>query len=253
MCRSCGCGKRAGTKNSGDGHSHRNAEHSHHFRREIVEIRSSALADNHQRAAQNRRWLEARKIVALNFISSPGAGKTTLLESTLDRLRGRTRCAVIAGDVQTDRDAHRLSGRGAPVRQIETLGACHLDAERVGKILPAVAKKGVRLLFIENVGNLVCPVAYDLGEDMKIAILSVVEGEDKPLKYPALFSAASVAVITKIDLIQAAGWNRTQCLKNIRKVQPRMRIFEVSARTGQGMDEWIRFLTELAGQASATT
>ncbi len=251
MCKDCGCGKKTGPAHSASRPHRGTTSHSHPPKLELVQIQRTALADNETYAAQNRHLFEHKQTVALNIISSPGAGKTTLLEQTLNKLRGRVRCAVIAGDVQTDRDARRLEGRGAHVRQIETRGACHLDAKRVGKALPSVLKQGVKLLFIENVGNLVCPAAYDLGETMKIVLLSTAEGEDKPLKYPAIFSAASVAVITKTDLIPALDWDRSECLGNLRKVQPRIRIFELSSKTCQGMDEWIDFLVGLVKSRSS--
>jgi len=182
--------------------------------------------------------------VAINLISSPGSGKTLLLERTLERLRGKVPCAVIVGDVQTDNDARRLDGKGAVVRQIETHGACHLDAERVGRLLPEVAADA-RLLFIENVGNLVCPAAFDLGEHFKVALLSTAEGEDKPVKYPALFAAAPVVVLTKMDLAPHLDWSLTQCREHLRRIHPGVFVFELSARTGQGMDAWIDYLMKL--------
>lgn len=214
---------------------------------ERVDLAQNILARNEEAAARNRAWLTSRGVTALNLISSPGAGKTLLLERTLDRLRGRVGCAVITGDVRTDHDARRLAGRGAAVRQIETLNACHLTAEQVGRELPAVVGEGVRLLFIENVGNLVCPAAFDLGEHFKVAILSTTEGEDKPLKYPAIFSAAQLAILTKLDLVGVLDWDLAACRRAIQAVHPGMYVFELSARTGEGMDAWIEYLVRLAG------
>jgi len=199
------------------------------------------LEENDAAAERVRTALSARNIVAVNLISSPGSGKTALLEATLDRLAGRVPCAVITGDQRTDNDARRLRGRGAPVCQIETRDACHLDARQIETALDEVLTDKVRLLFIENVGNLVCPAAFDLGEHFKIALLSTTEGEDKPLKYPSLFSQAPVAVLTKIDLVPHLDWNIALCRENLRRVRPGVFIFELSAKTGAGLDAWLDY------------
>jgi hydrogenase nickel incorporation protein HypB len=252
MCKECGCGKPAHGHNHPHDHDHAHDHpHTHEHdpaaaaasRRVVVE--RSLLADNEATAAQNRAWLDARGIVALNIISAPGSGKTLLLERTLERLRGRLPCAVITGDLQTDNDARRLQGKGAPVRQIETVNACHLSAAQVSGLLEDVTGEGARLLFIENVGNLVCPAAFELGEHFKVALLSVTEGEDKPLKYPTIFAQAPVTVITKLDLAPHADWNGPLCRENLRKVHPGMFVFELSAKTGAGMDAWIAYLEGL--------
>ena len=203
------------------------------------------LSRNDELAEKNRQWLAERGITALNLISAPGSGKTLLLEKTLDRLRGRVPCAVITGDQRTDNDARRLQGKGAVVRQIETISACHLDAERVGQLLPEVTHDGAKLLFIENVGNLVCPAAFDLGENFKVALLSTTEGEDKPVKYPALFSLAPVVVLTKMDLAPHLDWSLARCRENLRRMRPGVFVFELSAKTGDGMDQWIDYLVKL--------
>jgi hydrogenase nickel incorporation protein HypB len=207
-------------------------------------MESKILSRNDTIAEENRAWLAQNGTVAINLISSPGSGKTLLLERTLEYLRGKIECAIIVGDIQTDNDAKRLEGKGAVVRQIETHGACHLDAQRVGRLLPEVALN-TRLLFIENVGNLVCPAAFDLGENFKVALLSTTEGEDKPVKYPALFAAAPVVVLTKMDMAPHLNWNLNNCRENLRRVHPGVFIFELSAQTGQGMDTWIDYLTKL--------
>ena len=178
-------------------------------------------------------------------MSSPGTGKTRLLERTLDALRGRISCAVITGDVRTDHDARRLAGRGAPVAQIETVHACHLNAEQVRAALPRVIQPDTRLLFIENVGNLVCPAAFDLGEHIKLALLSVTEGEDKPAKYPGLFVLAQAIVLTKLDLAAAAEWDRDAARRTLQQVRPGVPVFEVSAKTGAGFDGWLGYLRAL--------
>ena len=210
-----------------------------------VSVEERLLARNDAAAALNRAWLAERGIVALNLISAPGTGKTLLLERTLERLRGRIPCAVITGDQRTDNDARRLQGKGAPVRQIETFNSCHLDAGQVGALLPEVAAEGARLLFIENIGNLVCPAAFDLGESFKVALLSTAEGEDKPVKYPTLFALAPVAVLTKLDLAPHVEWQADVCRNNLRRVHPGIYLFELSAKTGQGMDRWIEYLAHL--------
>lgn len=246
MCKQCGC-EEAHTPAHGVDSRHSFSNDDTGFSPEERESRTlrletKLLARNDEIAAWNRAFLEARRIVALNIISSPGSGKTCLIERTLDELKGSLNCAIIAGDPETDNDARRLRGKGAPVFQIETGGSCHLSAEQVGRHLPTIAASGVRLLIIENVGNLVCPAVFDLGEQIKVALLSVTEGEDKPLKYPVLFTRAPVVVITKTDLLPHLEWEPASCYQSIRAVRPDARIMEVSARTGVGLDEWFDFL-----------
>jgi hydrogenase nickel incorporation protein HypB len=210
-------------------------------------LQQKILSRNDEQAERNRTWLKEHGVVAVNLISSPGSGKTYLLERTLEGLRGKVPCAVITGDQRTDNDARRLMGKGAAVRQIETINSCHLDAEQVGSLLPEIAGNGVKLLFIENVGNLVCPAAFDLGETFKIALLSTTEGEDKPVKYPTLFSTAPVAVLTKMDLVPHLDWDAAACRAALRQVRPGVYIFELSAKTGLGMEAWLDYLVKLAG------
>jgi hydrogenase nickel incorporation protein HypB len=253
MCKECGCGKPEEHEHHDhvhpDGTSH---DHPHPHPAEpsapavrSVSIERRILSRNDELARENREWLTRRGVVALNLISAPGAGKTLLLEKTLERLRGRVGCAVITGDQETDRDAKRLEGRGANVRQIETHSACHLDAERVGRILPEVVGPEARLLFIENVGNLVCPAAFDLGESFKVALLSVTEGEDKPVKYPTLFMLTPVVILTKVDLLPHLDYDVRKCRQHLGQVHPGVFTFELSARTGVGMDGWIDYLLRL--------
>jgi len=188
----------------------------------------------------------------LNLVSSPGTGKTAFLELTLRRLtQAGAKAAALVGDLETDNDARRLAASGAPVRQINTHGICHLDAEMIAKHLDdwASAENGVQLealdyLFIENVGNLVCPSSYDLGEKIRVALLSVTEGEDKPLKYPTLFNSADAAAITKIDIAEPCGFDRELALHNLNEIRPGIRIFETSAKTGAGIDTWLEYLAE---------
>lgn len=240
MCLDCGCG-------DGEKKHHHHHEHGHHAHEKVetLTLSQKVLAHNDQHAAMNRAWLKERGVLALNIISSPGTGKTTLLERTLERLQGVMSCAVIAGDQRSDNDAKRLEGRGAAVCQIETGNACHLDAVQVGEMLPQVADADTDLLFIENVGNLICPATFDLGEDFKVGLLSATEGEDKPIKYPALFSQVPVAVLTKIDLVPHLDWDISRCRDCLRQVRPGVFIFELSAVDGTGMDEWIEYLQKL--------
>jgi len=204
----------------------------------IVELRRGILKKNDELAAGLRTRYTSAGVLVLNLVSSPGTGKTAFLELTL------------VGDLETDNDARRLAASGAPVRQINTHGICHLDAEMIDKHL--AAWEGVELaaldyLFIENVGNLVCPSSYDLGEKIRVALLSVTEGEDKPLKYPTLFNSADAAVITKIDIAEPCGFNRDLALKNINEIRPGIRIFETSSKTGAGLDEWLAYLAQARG------
>ena len=208
----------------------------------VVEMQARLLDANDRQAAANRVRLRELGIRALNLVSSPGAGKTTLLERTLDALAGEMRCAVLVGDLETDNDARRLRRDGVPVAQITTGGTCHLDASMVARGLDALALDGVRLLFIENVGNLVCPASFDLGENRRITLLSCTEGEDKPLKYPPIFTSAHAVVLNKIDAAAALGFDRTAALANIRRVAPQAEVMEISARTGEGLDRWLAYL-----------
>ncbi len=213
----------------------------------IVELRRGILKKNDELAAGLRDRFTSAGVLVLNLVSSPGTGKTAFLERTLMELRKRgAHVAALVGDLETDNDARRLAASGAPVRQINTHGICHLDAEMVSKHLEGwegVSLSGLNLLFIENVGNLVCPSSYDLGERIRVALLSVTEGEDKPLKYPGLFNSADAAVITKIDLAVPCGFDRDLALRNVNEIRPGIRIFETSAKTGAGMDAWLDYLT----------
>ena len=211
----------------------------------IVELRRGILKKNDELAAGLRERYTAGGVLVLNLVSSPGTGKTAFLERTLRELKGRgARVAALVGDLETDNDAKRLAASGAPVRQINTHGICHLDAEMISKHLDGWELANLDYLFIENVGNLVCPSSYDLGEKIRVALLSVTEGEDKPLKYPTLFNSADAAVITKMDIAEPCGFDRELALKNINEIRPGIRIFETSAKTGTGMEEWLGYLGE---------
>ena len=206
----------------------------------ILEVRTKILKVNDETArAMRRRFVEAGVLV-VNVVSSPGSGKTALLEETLARLQARgIAVAAIVGDLETDNDARRLARSGAPVRQIETHGLCHLEAAMVEERLAGWDLARLDILFIENVGNLVCPTSWDLGEHLRVALLSVTEGEDKPLKYPGLFNTSDLAVITKVDLAAAVEFDREAALVNIERVRPGMPVLEVATKTGAGIDAWI--------------
>jgi len=214
----------------------------------IVELRQGILKKNDELARGLRDRYTSAGVLVLNLVSSPGTGKTAFLERTLRELLARGfRAAALVGDLETDNDARRLAASGAPVRQINTHGICHLDAEMIDRHLTGwegVELGGLDFLFIENVGNLVCPSSYDLGEKIRVALLSVTEGEDKPLKYPTLFNSADAAVITKIDIAEPCGFDRDLALRNINEIRPGIRIFETSSKTGAGMGDWLAYLEE---------
>ncbi len=211
----------------------------------ILEIRQGVLDKNDRLAQELRQRFTAAGVLAVNLVSSPGTGKTALLEETLRRLvAAGWRAAALVGDLATANDARRLARSGAPVRQIETGTLCHLEADLVSRHLAGWELAELDFLFIENVGNLVCPADYDLGEGLRVVLLAVTEGEDKPLKYPPLFSSADVAVLTKIDIADAAGFDRAATLANLAAVRPGIAVFETSARTGSGLETWIEYLVE---------
>jgi len=211
-----------------------------------IEIEKKVLSENDRLAALIRHRLKQEGIVTLNLVSSPGSGKTSLLERTLASLKDEIRMALIAGDVQTENDATRLKNAGGEiVRPIVTGGACHLDAKMITGVMENMNLENVQLLFIENVGNLVCPSSYDLGEDMKVAVISTAEGDDKPLKYPAMFRRASVMVINKIDLLGHSDFDMNRVKKNALQINGNLKIFELSCRTGAGLEEWHDWLRNL--------
>ena len=207
-----------------------------------VALEKKVLSENDRIAGELRERFRRHGVLCLNLISSPGAGKTSLLERTLEGFPKGERVAVLTGDIQTDNDAVRLARSGFPVRQITTGGACHLDARMVERALEGWRLEDLGLLFIENVGNLVCPAGYDLGEAAKIVVLSVAEGEDKPLKYPAIFFKSALLVLNKIDLLPHVPFDIAQARRNARRVHPEMEIVEVSCTTGAGLEDWRQWL-----------
>jgi len=213
----------------------------------IVEVREGILKKNDQRARELRDEFRRQGVYVVSLVSSPGAGKTALLEKTLLALKDVRHVAALVGDLATDNDARRLGQTGVPVRQITTGTLCHLEAQMVADALEGWDLESLDVLFLENVGNLVCPSSYDLGEDLRVVLLSVTEGEDKPLKYPTIFNSADLAVITKMDLAEAVGFRRDEAHHNIREVRPGLEILETSARTGQGMEAWLARLEALSG------
>jgi hydrogenase nickel incorporation protein HypB len=215
----------------------------------ILEVRTKILKKNDELARSMRAHFEGDGTCVVNFVSSPGSGKTTLLEATLRQLReqGR-RVAAIVGDLETDRDAQRLARSGAPVRQIMTHGLCHLEADMIQRELSEAGWIGLDYLFIENVGNLVCPTSWDLGESLRIGLLSVTEGEDKPLKYPGLFNTCDAVLLTKMDLGQACEFQRAAAVENLYAVRPGVTVIDVSAKTGEGWDDWMGFLQRALNQ-----
>ena len=231
-----------------DGHTHdygRGPAHAHApglSQARMVQIEEDILGKNNQYAAANRRWFGEQGILALNLVSSPGSGKTTLLARTIDDLKGELQLAVVEGDQQTTNDAERIRETGVKALQINTGKGCHLDAHMVGHALETLNPEAGSVLFIENVGNLVCPAAFDLGEAHKVAILSVTEGEDKPIKYPDMFHAADLVLLNKIDLLPYVQFDVDKCIEYARRVNPGIKILKVSATSGEGMDHWYRWV-----------
>jgi hydrogenase nickel incorporation protein HypB len=218
-----------------------------------IDVKQRILAANEAAAAAVRDHYRAAGTLVLNLISSPGSGKTTLLEQTVVRLGGRLRLAALEGDIATERDADRLRATGIPARQILTGGACHLDARQVQTALAEAAFSPLDVLLIENVGNLICPTSYDLGEDLKVAVLSVTEGDDKPFKYPAIFSKARVTVITKADLLPHVTFDLAAVKEQVAVLNPASRLLVTSARSGEGMADWCGLLEGLLAAKRAAT
>jgi hydrogenase nickel incorporation protein HypB len=264
MCVSCGCGPgevAISTAHDGHGHGHPRHDHSHHDHSHhehahhadprLVEIEQGILAKNDGFAAQNRARFGVSGVVAFNLLAGPGAGKTTLLVETLRVLAGRIPAAVIEGDQQTSNDAERIRATGTPAVQINTGKGCHLDAHMVGHALEKLSLPTGGMLFIENVGNLVCPAAFDLGEDKRVTLLSVTEGEDKPLKYPDIFQSADLVLLTKTDLLPHLDVDVDAIERNIARINPVAPVIHTSARGGAGLAGWLDWLGEVRRQRLA--
>lgn len=217
----------------------------------MIQLEADILSKNNAYAADNRAFFAARGILALNLVSSPGSGKTSLLVRTIEMLDGRLKSSVIEGDQQTAADADRIRATGAPAIQINTGKGCHLDGHMVGHALEHLAPQDGSVVFIENVGNLVCPAGFDLGEAHKVVILSVTEGEDKPLKYPDMFAAADLMLLNKTDLLPHLDFDVEAAIGNARKVNPSIKALKVSARTGEGMAGWIAWIEAARAMALA--
>jgi hydrogenase nickel incorporation protein HypB len=254
MCTTCGCSPDEMLEHVSD---HADREHSHHShthdhghdhhlqkdgKRTVIAIEEDILAKNNRLAAFNRALFKDKGIFVLNLVSSPGSGKTTLLERTLRDLSGTFRFSVIEGDQQTDNDAQRIAATGVAVRQINTGAGCHLDAHQVMHGTESFDLDQLDILMIENVGNLVCPASFDLGEHHKVAVLSTTEGEDKPLKYPQMFHNSTVMLLNKTDLLPYLDFDVEKCKEYARRINPAIIIFELSARTGEGMEAWYHWL-----------
>lgn len=271
MCGICGCadpanevsmtdpdtGQRTLLRNEREhdhSHDHTHDHHHHHGDDvphvhgpggEVISLETAILGKNNEIATRNRGWFEGRGVIALNLVSSPGAGKTTLLEETIRRMRGTAEIAVIEGDQMTSNDADRIRQAGARAIQINTGAGCHLEADMIASAVKSLDPPAGAILMIENVGNLVCPAMFDLGEKMKIAVISTTEGEDKPTKYPHMFRAVDRVVINKMDLAPHVDFDEAVCRRNILEVNPAAEIFCLSARTGDGMEAWCKSLADL--------
>lgn len=237
MCINCGCSSQ--TSNS---HQH---DHSHDEKTpRTIRVEEDLLAKNNRLASNNRARFAVDQLLVLNLVSSPGSGKTSILERTLSDLKSQVNFVVLEGDQQTSNDADRIAATGVQAKQINTGAGCHLDAHMIGHGVDAFDLQTTDVLMIENVGNLVCPASFDLGEDHKVAVLSVTEGEDKPLKYPQMFQAADLLLINKIDLLPYLRFDLKQCKTFARQVNPEIKIIELSCHSGEGMTEWYEWLTE---------
>lgn len=226
----------------GHGHTQEHSPSDQKKQRRLIEIEQHVLAKNDQIAAHNREHFADQKILVLNLMSSPGSGKTTLLTETLKRIANQCPCAVIEGDQQTSNDAERIRSTGVQAIQVNTGKGCHLDAQMVHQAAHELALPNGGILFIENVGNLVCPASFDLGEKLKVVVMSVTEGDDKPLKYPHMFAAARLMVINKIDLAPYVNFNIEQCIANALTINPTLKVIKLSCTTGEGLNAWLDFL-----------
>jgi len=269
MCDTCGCNqppeavtfRKPGEPehhhdhhhDPGQPHNHHDHNHHHHHDHHdhgpsrTLQIELDILQQNNMLAQRNRGWFEAKNILVLNLVSSPGSGKTTLLERTITALKDEISVSVIEGDQQTLNDANRIAATGAPVIQVNTGKGCHLDAQMIRRACDELAPADGSVMMIENVGNLVCPAMFDLGEASKVVIISVTEGDDKPLKYPTMFAAADLCLINKMDLLPYVDFDVDKCEQAARTVNPRLEFHRVSATTGEGMDQWYEWLKNRRG------
>lgn len=239
MCVTCGCGS-----NDHQHHHNHDHEHDHHHKHNnVINLEAEILAENNQYAAQNHTFFKSKKSLALNFVSSPGSGKTTLLEETIKAMSADNKLYVIEGDQHTELDADRIRKAGAKAYQIQTGKACHLDGHMVGHALEHLDIEENSFVFIENVGNLICPALFDLGEHAKVVLISITEGEDKPLKYPDMFFGADVVLVTKIDLLPYLKFDLDACLANISKINPKAKVLQISSTNKDGFGEWINWLS----------
>lgn len=256
MCATCGCSSEAPAHaHPADGvvhgHAHDDGASHDHKHGRTIRLEEDILARNSAYAERNREWFRERSILALNVVSAPGAGKTTLLVRTIRELGDRLPISVIEGDQETSRDADRIRATGAPVIQLNTGTACHLDAHMVGHALERLHPPNRSSVVIENVGNLICPSLFDLGEARRIVVASVAEGEDKPLKYPHMFRSADAILLNKVDLLPYVEFDRDRFVSYAREVNPRARLFTVSATRGDGLKEWYEWLLSLTGGQSS--
>ncbi len=259
MCTTCGCDENGneikmtlfgeGVEIETQNHHHHEGEHHHHEHSHSHEINlgTNILNQNNLLAERNRGYFEAKNIFAINMMSSPGSGKTTLLERTIKDLKDEIQLYVIEGDQQTMNDAERIGNAGAPVVQINTGNGCHLDADMINKAIKKLNVEENSLVFIENVGNLVCPALFDLGEAKRIVIMSTTEGEDKPIKYPTIFQDADICIINKIDLLPYLDYDVEEAKNYALRVNHHLQFIEVSATTGEGMDKWYEVLKNMKG------
>ncbi|WP_163336249.1 hydrogenase nickel incorporation protein HypB [Desulfopila sp. IMCC35008] len=263
MCDTCGCPSPSDHHHDHDhdhdhshGHSH-DHDHDHSHEKKTVDVHASLFAANDAMARANREHFDDIGAVALNLISSPGSGKTTLLEHTIEALKGELKIGVIEGDPETDRDAERIRAKGVPVVQLTTGGACHLDAAMTHRGFHQLEKEpgyeDVDILFIENVGNLVCPATFDLGEHERVVLVSVPEGPDKPAKYPKTFTTADTFMISKIDLLPYFDFPVEEAKREALQINPKMKVLELASTTGEGMDSWFDYLRELVKNKKAAT
>ena len=247
MCATCGCGHDHDHDHDhvhphDHDHDHEHHHHPHREERRVIALERAILDKNDRIAEQNRAFLRGREVLALNLVSSPGSGKTAILERTIRALAGELEIAVLEGDQATDNDAERIRAAGARATQINTGAGCHLDADMVRRALDAMDPAAGSVLMIENVGNLVCPALFDLGELAKVVVCSVTEGEDKPVKYPHMFRASELMLLNKIDLLPHLTFDVDRCAAYARQVNPRLRVLPISATRGDGLAEWYDWL-----------